>query len=177
MPSVSVIGLGAMGSGIAQTLLESGCKVSVWNRSQAKVDALVSSGAIACTGPGDALDANTYVIVCLSDYQVWQQVIASHSLARHFQDTFIIQLTTGTIDDVQAHASFIRDQGGHIVDGDTIPAGGMGMVAFANVQPGEFTASVVPPDGVDCTAFPSGGEMPAAPVAANQVTVVTFHCR
>ena len=60
---------------------------------------------------------------------------------------------------------------------DTIPAGGMGMVAFANVQPGEFTASVVPPDGVDCTAFPSGGEMPAAPVAANQVTVVTFHCR
>ncbi len=67
IPSVSVIGLGAMGSGIAHTLIERGCKVSVWNRSRAKVDALVSKGAIACAGPSDALDANTHVIVCLSD--------------------------------------------------------------------------------------------------------------
>ncbi len=116
-PSVSVIGLGAMGSGIAQTLLEGGCTVSVWNRSREKVDALVENGAIACTGPADALDANSHVIVCLSDYQVWQQIIESHDLAPHFKDTFIIQLTTGTIDDVQAHASFIRDHGGHLVDG------------------------------------------------------------
>ena len=115
--SVSVIGLGAMGAGIAHTLIERGCKVSVWNRSRKKVDALVSKGAIACDGPADALDANTHVIVCLSDYKVWQQIIESHHLARHFQDTFIIQLTTGTIDDVQAHASFIRDQGGHLADG------------------------------------------------------------
>ena len=106
-----------MGSGIAQTLLEGGCTVSVWNRSREKVDALVENGAIACTGPADALDANSHVIVCLSDYQVWQQIIESHDLAPHFKDTFIIQLTTGTIDDVQAHASFIRDHGGHLVDG------------------------------------------------------------
>jgi 3-hydroxyisobutyrate dehydrogenase-like beta-hydroxyacid dehydrogenase len=83
MPSVSVIGLGAMGSGIAQTLLEAGCTVSVWNRSREKVDALVSNGAIACTGPADALDANRHVIVCLSDYQVWQQIIESRDLAPH----------------------------------------------------------------------------------------------
>ena len=31
---VSVIGLGAMGSGIARTLLARGCRVSVWNRSR-----------------------------------------------------------------------------------------------------------------------------------------------
>ena len=30
--SVSVIGLGAMGAGIARTLLDAGCQVSVWNR-------------------------------------------------------------------------------------------------------------------------------------------------
>ena len=116
-PGVSVIGLGAMGSGIALTLIEGGFTVSVWNRSRAKVDALVASGAIGCNEPGEALDANTHVIVCVSDYAVWQHIIQEHKLASHFEDTCIIQLTTGTIDDVQTHASFIEDKGGHIVEG------------------------------------------------------------
>jgi len=61
--------------------------------------------------------------------------------------------------------------------GDTIPEGAMGMVAFSNVQPGSVAIDVSPPDGADCTAYPGGGDMPEAPVEANQVTVVTFHCR
>tara|TARA_B100001094_G_scaffold332368_1_gene404132 strand:+ start:490 stop:1383 length:894 start_codon:yes stop_codon:yes gene_type:complete len=116
-PGVSVIGLGAMGSGIARTLIEAGCTVSVWNRSRPKVDALVASGAIGCNDPGDALNANTHVIVCVSDYAVWQQIIQEHSLASRFEDTCIIQLTTGTIEDVQAHASLIHDNGGRLVEG------------------------------------------------------------
>ena len=116
-PSVSVIGLGAMGSGIAHTLIDRGYRVSVWNRSPAKVEALVSSGAIGCDEPGDALDANSRVIVCLSDYGVWQRIIKAHNLTSHFEDTCIIQLTTGTIDDVQAHATLIQEHGGRLVDG------------------------------------------------------------
>ncbi len=61
--------------------------------------------------------------------------------------------------------------------GDTIPENGMGMVAFSNVQPGDVSVSVTPPEGKECTAFPGGGSMPDAPVAADLVTVVTFHCR
>jgi 3-hydroxyisobutyrate dehydrogenase-like beta-hydroxyacid dehydrogenase len=114
---VSVIGLGAMGSGIARTLIEGGCKVSVWNRSRTKVDDLVAVGAIGCNEPREALDANTIVIVCVSDYAVWRHIIQEHSLASHFEDTCIIQLTTGTIDDVQTHASLIQDNGGRLVEG------------------------------------------------------------
>ena len=114
---VSVIGLGAMGSGIARTLIEGGCKVSVWNRSRTKVDDLVAVGAIGCNEPREALDANTIVIVCVSDYTVWRHIIQEHSLASHFEDTCIIQLTTGTIDDVQTHASLIQDNGGRLVEG------------------------------------------------------------
>jgi len=114
---VSVIGLGAMGSGIARTLIEGGCKVSVWNRSRAKVDDLVAVGAIGCNEPKEALDANTIVIVCVSDYAVWRHIIQEHSLASHFEDTCIIQLTTGTIDDVQTHASLIHNNGGRLVEG------------------------------------------------------------
>jgi len=106
-----------MGSGIARTLIEGGCKVSVWNRSRAKVDDLVAVGAIGCNEPKEALDANTIVIVCVSDYAVWRHIIQEHSLASHFEDTCIIQLTTGTIDDVQTHASLIQDNGGRLVEG------------------------------------------------------------
>ncbi len=116
-PGVSVIGLGAMGSGIARTLIAGGCTVSVWNRSRGKVDALVAKGAIGCNEPGDALNANTHVIVCVSDYAVWQRIIQEHNLAGRFEDTCIIQLTTGTIDDVQTHASLIHDNGGRLVEG------------------------------------------------------------
>jgi 3-hydroxyisobutyrate dehydrogenase-like beta-hydroxyacid dehydrogenase len=106
-----------MGSGIARSLIEGGCTVSVWNRSRAKVDDLVAVGAIGCNEPREALDANTLVIVCVSDYAVWRHIIQEHSLASHFEDTCIIQLTTGTIDDVQTHASLIHNNGGRLVEG------------------------------------------------------------
>ena len=114
---VSVIGLGAMGAGIARTFLDRGCRVSVWNRTRAKIEALVSNGAIGCDGPGEALDANTHVVVCVSDYAVWRTVIEEHALADRLNDTCIIQLTTGTIEDVQAHASFLAENGARLADG------------------------------------------------------------
>lgn len=115
--SVSVIGLGAMGAGLAQTFLESGCRVSVWNRSRDKVEALVSQGAIACETPGDALDANTHVVVCLSTYSAWREIVEEHGLTDQLRDTCIIQLTTGTLDEVREHASMIRERGGLLADG------------------------------------------------------------
>ena len=115
--SVSVIGLGAMGSGIARTLLKAGCEVSVWNRSRDKVDALVADGAIACDSPEDAINANTHVVVCLTDYAIWKAIIESNELRDCFEGTCIIQLTTGTIDMVQEHAELITSHGGRIADG------------------------------------------------------------
>jgi len=60
---------------------------------------------------------------------------------------------------------------------NTIPNGGMGMVAFPGLLPGSVSVDVIPPQNTECTAFPSGGAMPNAPVVANTVTVITYHCR
>ena len=48
--------------------------------------------------------------------------------------------------------------------GNTIPTGGMGMVAFPGVAPGDVSVDVVPPQDASCTAFPGNGEMPEVPV-------------
>lgn len=45
MTTVSVLGLGAMGSAIASTLMSAGHQVTVWNRSQKKAQKLVADGA------------------------------------------------------------------------------------------------------------------------------------
>ena len=60
---------------------------------------------------------------------------------------------------------------------NTIPNGGMGMVAFPGLLPGAVSVDVIPPQDAECTAFPSGGVMPNAPILANTVTVITYHCR
>ena len=114
---VSVIGLGAMGSAMARAFIDSGRRVAVWNRSRDKVDALVSSGATACDGPGDALEASPHVVVCLAGYSVWRSVLEDHDLQDRLDGTCIIQLTGGMIDEVRAHASFIKSHGGRLVDG------------------------------------------------------------
>ena len=45
MTDISVIGLGDMGSALAQTLLKNGYSVTVWNRSADKADPLMAAGA------------------------------------------------------------------------------------------------------------------------------------
>jgi hypothetical protein len=61
--------------------------------------------------------------------------------------------------------------------GNTVPEGGNGVVVFPNIAPGETSVTVTPPDGVACTAFPGGSQMPNPPIFMNHATVVTFHCR
>ena len=51
---VGIIGLGHMGSAIAANLLKAGHSVTVYNRTQAKADALVAEGAIRALTPGEA---------------------------------------------------------------------------------------------------------------------------
>ena len=43
---IAVIGLGDIGKAIAQNLVKAGHRVSVWNRTPQKAEALVAQGAI-----------------------------------------------------------------------------------------------------------------------------------
>jgi 3-hydroxyisobutyrate dehydrogenase-like beta-hydroxyacid dehydrogenase len=62
MSDVSVIGLGAMGSALAEAFLKSGLSVTVWNRTQAKAEALVAKGAVAAASVREAVEASKLVV-------------------------------------------------------------------------------------------------------------------
>lgn len=74
MRRITVLGLGEMGSRIAQNLLDEGHEVTVWNRSPQKASALVAAGAIAAKTPRDAVSDAEFAISMVRDDQASQQV-------------------------------------------------------------------------------------------------------
>ncbi len=64
---IGFIGLGIMGTGMAQNLVSKGHDVVVWNRTAAKMDPLVASGAEAGDSPADVARRCPIVMICVSD--------------------------------------------------------------------------------------------------------------
>lgn len=64
---IGFIGLGAMGSAIAQNLLESGHEVRVFNRNPARAEALRKAGATVAASPAQAAQSAEVVITMVSD--------------------------------------------------------------------------------------------------------------
>jgi 3-hydroxyisobutyrate dehydrogenase-like beta-hydroxyacid dehydrogenase len=94
MSDVSVIGLGAMGSALAEAFLKSGRSVTVWNRSPAKAEVLVAKGAVAAASVRDAVEASKLVVACLLVYDTVYAALepAKDTLAGRT----LINLTNGT---------------------------------------------------------------------------------
>jgi 3-hydroxyisobutyrate dehydrogenase len=65
--SVAVLGTGTMGAPIARNLLRAGFEVLVWNRTPAKVEALVADGAQYASTPADAAAGVDVLITMLAD--------------------------------------------------------------------------------------------------------------
>lgn len=75
--SVSIIGLGLMGSALARTFIKNGWKTTVWNRSPAKVDLLVATGALGATTVTECIEASRLVIICVLNAGVVHEVLAT----------------------------------------------------------------------------------------------------
>ena len=71
-----------MGAPLVRRLLAAGFAVRVWNRTAAKLDALVGHGAQRAATVGDACDGADAVCVCLSNAQaVEQTLMGQHGVA------------------------------------------------------------------------------------------------
>jgi 3-hydroxyisobutyrate dehydrogenase len=64
---VAVLGLGVMGSGLGERLLDSGMSVRVWNRTPERAAALGGRGATVADTPADAATGTGAVIVAVAD--------------------------------------------------------------------------------------------------------------
>ena len=71
---VGFIGLGNMGSRIAQHLLDHGYKVSVYDRNRAQTEALAAHGGIAANNILELARTSDVVLSCLTNDEAVQSV-------------------------------------------------------------------------------------------------------
>ncbi len=105
MPDISVIGLGAMGSALARTLLQNGYSVAVWNRTTEKVEPVVNAGATAAASPADAISASPATITCIASHN--QTIELLGSIAPSLTGKTIIELSTGGATEAEALAELL----------------------------------------------------------------------
>jgi 3-hydroxyisobutyrate dehydrogenase-like beta-hydroxyacid dehydrogenase len=94
--TVSVIGLGAMGSALARAFLTAGHSVTVWNRTAEKGAPLVQAGARQANSVAEAAQASGVIVVCVLDYSVSDGVLNTAEVVEKLRGKTVVQLTTGT---------------------------------------------------------------------------------
>ncbi|MDT0124322.1 NAD(P)-dependent oxidoreductase [Paenibacillus sp. RRE4] len=117
MNEVTVIGLGAMGGAIAQTLLEKGYQVTVWNRTATKADSIVEKGAVLTSTAAEAIRASQISIICVSDYKTSYEVLDVEGVHAALSGRVLIQLTTGSPEQAQKQEIWANTHGASYIDG------------------------------------------------------------
>jgi 3-hydroxyisobutyrate dehydrogenase-like beta-hydroxyacid dehydrogenase len=115
MSDVTVIGLGAMGSALAATLIEKGHAVTVWNRTATRAAPLVAAGADQAATPRDAVAASPVTIVCVGGYADTREVL--DTTAEALAGKVLVQLTTGTGTQADELGEWARATGADYLDG------------------------------------------------------------
>ncbi|MFF1906758.1 NAD(P)-dependent oxidoreductase [Kitasatospora sp. NPDC058218] len=94
--TVGFVGLGAMGQGMAASLLRAGHPVRVWNRSPGPVAALVAQGAQAADGPADAFAAEA-VVSMLADDAAVERLLLDPALLAGARATVHVNMATVSV--------------------------------------------------------------------------------
>ncbi|NGO71725.1 NAD(P)-dependent oxidoreductase [Streptomyces boncukensis] len=113
--TVSVIGLGQMGTRLAQAFLTAGYTTTVWNRSAAKADALVAQGAVHAASVEAAVATSPLVVVCLPDYTTVSDLLGP--VAPRLSGRVLVNLTSGTPEEAASMAAWAAGHGADYLDG------------------------------------------------------------
>ena len=115
--NISVIGLGSMGFALAETLLKSDFNISVWNRTLSKAQKLENKGVNICSTPNEAFKNSQFIVASLSNYEAWNNIIDSNQIDMDLSGKTIIQLTTGSIEEVTALNDWVKKYNGDLLEG------------------------------------------------------------
>lgn len=115
MSSISVLGMGAMGTALARTLLKNGHSVTVWNRTRSRAEPLAGAGAKIAESPAEAIAASELTILCLVDYPAARAVLEQAEEALAGRD--LLNLTNGTPGDARKLGTWLAGKAAIYLDG------------------------------------------------------------
>jgi 3-hydroxyisobutyrate dehydrogenase-like beta-hydroxyacid dehydrogenase len=113
---VTVIGLGLMGSALANAFRSAGHEVTVWNRSPERAQPFEGRARIAAT-VADACAASDVVVVSLLNYDAADAVLRTADVERVMAGRTLVQLTTGTPQEARNTLQWATEHGAGHLDG------------------------------------------------------------
>ena len=116
MSELTLIGLGAMGSSIARTLIDNQCDLTVWNRSSEKMNTMVELGANSTESLKQAIESSQVILFCIHGYEATRSLLDDPEIISLLPGRTIIQMSTGTPAEARAAEAWINERGGHYLD-------------------------------------------------------------
>jgi len=167
-PTVAILGLGIMGSGMAQRLLQANFPLAVYNRNRDKYRAF--SGAFPASSPREAASRSQIILSMVSDNNASRDIWLGENgvLAGASQGSLLIECSTLTVAWIQELASKARAQScqfldapvtgtkPHAASGDLLFLVGGTADAFARARP---VFSVLGRDSIHLGPIGSGALM------------------
>ena len=127
--TVSIVGLGYMGTALARTFIKKNVTTHVWNRTFGKAQALVKAGATAHREIEDCVQASGPVVVCRADMKVFEKAFRSgsddeeqKSGATIGRNRVMVNYTTGTPQEVRDSQQASETMGFYVYLHGTIQA-------------------------------------------------------
>ncbi|UFQ16976.1 MULTISPECIES: NAD(P)-dependent oxidoreductase [Streptomyces] len=119
-PTVTVIGLGPMGQAMASAFLDRGYRVTLWNRTASRADALVERGATLAATPEQALRASDLTVLSLTHFDAMYDILEPFKEA--VAGRTLVNLSSDTPEKARAGARWITELGGtHLTGGVLCP--------------------------------------------------------
>ncbi|MFG2287711.1 NAD(P)-dependent oxidoreductase [Streptomyces sp. NPDC048595] len=112
-PSLTLLGLGDMGTALARAWLAAGYSVTVWNRTPGRARALVAAGARPAESAAAAVAANSLVVTCLLDDASVGAVLEGVELT----GKDLVDVTTGTPAEARERGAWAAARGARFLSG------------------------------------------------------------
>lgn len=117
---ISLLGCGLMGTPMSRRLLSAGYRLTIWNRTRAKADALAAAGAQVADTPAQAVAQADIVITMLEHGGVVEDVLFNPALpgaaTQLRPGTLVIDMSSILPEQAQAHARKLAAQGVSALD-------------------------------------------------------------
>ena len=142
MPTVGFLGLGLMGRPMALNLARAGTDLVVWNRTTAKTQPLVASGARAARSPDQVMVEASVTILMLANAAAIDEVLepGTTGFRRSVRGRTIVHMGTTTPEYSRSLETQVLAAGGRYVEapvsGSRVPAENGDLVAMLAAHPG-----------------------------------------